>query len=149
MPAEFNVDASQVLNSLAKFRSQLPDREIRAVELACLKVEADSKRLAPVGHDTGDAGQLAASITHDVKQTATGVEGFVGSSLFYAPYVHQGTGVYADNGAGRKEVPWRYKDAKGDWHETVGMHPTHYISDAIEQNREAIRQHFKEVLGLK
>ena len=67
-------------------------------------VEAQAKVNCPV-----DDGQLRQSIGSEVK----GNIGAIGTNVEYAPYVHQGTGIYAVNGDGRK-TRWKYQDAKGE-----------------------------------
>ena len=78
----------------------------QAMKDACMAVERDAKLNAPVGK----TGELRNSITSEW----TAEEGRIGTNLFYAPYVHQGTGIYAINGDGRQDVPWRYQDAEGN-----------------------------------
>lgn len=78
----------------------------QAMKDACMLVERDAKLNAPVGK----TGELRNSITSEWNAE----EGRIGTNLFYAPYVHQGTGIYAINGDGRQDVPWRYQDAEGN-----------------------------------
>ena len=137
---------SYTIKGLGVFQAGIQEKLHVATELNCLKVEADSRKNAPVGED-GDAGQLRASITHEVKSDNKSASGYVGSNLFYAPYVHQGTGIYAIEGHGRQDVPWTYQTADGEFHQTSGMQPHQFITDAINENREHIQQHYKEVLG--
>ena len=72
--------------------------------------------------------------------------GAVGTNLYYAPYVHQGTGIYAVNDDGRKDVPWRYKDKDGNWHSTKGQPPQPFLQDALNANKKNIRDLFKEAI---
>ena len=58
--------------------------------------------------------------------------GVVGTNVSYAPYVHEGTGIYAADGQGRKEVPWRYQDEEGQWHSTSGQKPQPFLRDAMD-----------------
>jgi len=104
---------------------------------ACMMVERTAKELCPV-----DIGTLRDSITSEWNAE----EGRVGTNLYYAPYVHQGTGIYAVNGDGRKDVPWRYQDAEGNWHSTVGQHPQPFLTDAFDQHKEEITEIFKKKL---
>jgi len=110
----------------------------QAMKDACMLVERDAKLNAPVGK----TGELRNSITSEW----TAEEGRIGTNLFYAPYVHQGTGIYAINGDGRQDVPWRYQDAEGNWYSTVGQQPQPFLADAFELNREKIAEIFKEAL---
>ncbi|MDM0720058.1 HK97 gp10 family phage protein, partial [Clostridium perfringens] len=60
------------------------------------------------------------------------VIGRVGNTMEYAPYVHQGTGIYAKDGNGRK-TPWKYKVESGKykgWHITKGQRPQPFLEKA-------------------
>jgi HK97 gp10 family phage protein len=78
---------------------------------------------------------LRRSITSKVESRGDRVEGIVFTPLEYAPYVEFGTGLFAEEG-GRKDVPWSYKDDKGQWHTTSGMKPQPYLRPALNENRE-------------
>ena len=66
------------------------------------------------------------------------VHGAVGNSLEHAIYHHQGTGIYAENGDGRK-TPWSYDDPKtGEKIWTKGSKPNPYLKDTIEQEQSTI-----------
>lgn len=138
------VNAKEVLQKLNLFKQKLPKRTREGMEKVCLKVEADSKKNCP----PSITGNLRASITHKVVDEEDGeIAGYVGSNLDYAPYVHQGTGIYAIEGNGRKEVPWRYYDErKGEWQSTEGMKPTPFIQMAIDENMDDIINYFKGVM---
>ena len=106
----------------------------RALTKSCLIVEAQAKVNCPV-----DDGQLRQSIGSEVK----GNIGAIGTNVEYAPYVHQGTGIYAVNGDGRK-TRWKFQDAKGEWHSTIGQPPNPFLERALDANREQIIDTFKE-----
>ena len=135
------VNAKEVLQKLNLFKQKLPERTREGMEKVCLKVEADSKKNCP----PSITGNLRASITHKVVDEEDGeIAGYVGSNLDYAPYVHQGTGIYAIEGNGRKEVPWSYYDErKGEWQSTEGIKPTPFIQMAIDENMDDIINYFK------
>ena len=89
-----------------------------------------------VGVDTGalraDTKSLGSKVIGDE------VHGAVGNTLDYALYHHQGTGIYALNGDGRK-TPWVYEDPKtGEKIYTRGSKPNPYLKDTIEQEQSAI-----------
>ena len=66
------------------------------------------------------------------------VHGAVGNSLEYAIYHHQGTGIYAEEGNGRK-TPWVYENPKtGEKIYTRGSKPNPYLKDTIEQEQSTI-----------
>ena len=110
----------------------------RALTKSCLMVEAQAKVNCPV-----DDGQLRQSIGSEVK----GNIGAIGTNVEYAPYVHQGTGIYAVNADGRKDR-WSYKDAEGNWHSTIGQHPNPFLETALESKKPKILEIFKgEIRG--
>lgn len=113
-----------------------------ALTEACQLVEGDAKLIAPK-----DTGELARSITHDVSEN----EGIVYTNKEYAPYVEYGTGLFAVDGDGRKDVPWRYQDAEGNWHSTIGQKPQPYMHPALVNNvtniQRIFEKHMKEAVN--
>lgn len=89
----------QKLNNLVN-----PEKMRNNVEQACLIVEAAAKEKTPV-----QTGELRRSIQTDVNFYGNITEGHVFSNLEYAPYVEYGTGLFAENGGGRKGW-WIYVD---------------------------------------
>ena len=114
---------------------EFPDKVSQALEKAAQIVENDAKRKCPV-----DDGVLRASITHEVEAN----KAVIGTNVEYAPYVHEGTGIYAKDGNGRQE-PWSYKDAKGEWHTTKGQKPNPFLQEAFDENADAIKECFKDL----
>ena len=109
---------------------------------ACAIIERSAKQKAPKG-----IGELRRSITSKVDVIGDEVIGTVFTPLEYAPYVEYGTGLYAEEG-GRQDVPWSYKDDKGEWHTTSGQHPKPYMRPALYENRENVKKLLKEgILG--
>jgi len=85
------------INSLIIKLDKLGDTSTtKSLEKACLLVENSAKEKAPV-----NTGNLRNSITYEVE----GDTGIIGTNLEYAPYVHEGTGLFAANGDGRTDVP--------------------------------------------
>ena len=111
-----------------------------ALSRACALVERSAKQKAPKGN-----GELRRSITSEVVAEGGEVVGVVFTPLEYAPYVEFGTGLFAENG-GRKDVPWCYKDDKGEWHTTSGQHPQPFMRPALNENREEIKRILGEVI---
>lgn len=104
---------------------------------ACLVVEAQAKRNCP-----DDMGVLRASITSETDVTSDAIIGRIGSNLEYAPYVHQGTGIYAKDGNGRK-TPWSYNVKAGKykgWHVTRGQRPQPFLENAKLVKRSAVER---------
>lgn len=135
------LDNEELQKSIAQFlNKELPVAIQQALERGCLLVENEAKANCPV-----DDGQLRQSITHDVEITEHGAEAVIGSNVEYAPYVEVGTGVFASNGDGRK-TPWRYQDAKGDWHTTSGMAAQPFLMPAAQSNSQEIIEGFRDLL---
>ena len=111
-----------------------------AMQDACNIVESAAKDKAPK-----DTGALRRSITSKVEVTGNSIEGIVFTPLEYAPYVEYGTGIYSDNGNGRK-TPWVYMDDKGNYHYTRGQHPQPYMRPALEENKDKIINMIKGAL---
>ena len=104
-----------------------------AMKKAVLIVERSAKQKVPKGN-----GELGRSITSEVEVGANEVKGIVYTPLEYAPYVEYGTGLFAEAGNGRKDVPWSYQDDEGEWHSTSGQHPKPFLRPALDENREQI-----------
>ena len=136
-------DFKIVVENLDKFiESGLDEALTAALEKACLIVEADAKEACP----TGD-GQLRQSITHEIQAVGTEkLEGVIGTSVEYAPYVEIGTGIYSSEGTGRK-TPWCYKDEKTDkFYWTRGQTPRPYLQTALESKKEKIYKCFEGII---
>ena len=120
---------------------EFPLAIMTALEKACQLVENRAVDNCPVND-----GQLQASITHKVEQNGNTFTGAVGSNLEHAPYVHEGTGLYAREGNGRKNVPWTYGDAEGEFHSTKGQNPNPFLQKAIDESMNDIMQCFEECI---
>lgn len=134
---EFEIDE----NSLRKLvEQQLNSDQIKqAMGKVCALVERTAKEKAPK-----DTGALRRSITSNVSEEADYIVGTIYTPLEYAPYVEYGTGLFAENGNGRSDVPWSYKDDEDNWHTTYGQHPHPYMRPALTDNKEKILQIFEE-----
>lgn len=106
-----------------------------AMKKATLLVERSAKQKVPKG-----TGELGRSITSDVEVDSNEVRGIVYTPLEYAPYIEFGTGLFAEAGDGRKDVPWCYKDDQGEWHSTSGQPPRPFMRPALNENREQIKR---------
>lgn len=135
-----------------------PQKMKQAITQACMIVERQAKINAQ-GISEGD-GTLAGSIASRVDD----YEGVVYTPLFYAPYVEFGTGIEAEGGKGRQDVPWVYVEHSGnegnaqksytleeakqtvaylrekglEAHYTFGQKPQPFMRPALDDNRERI-----------
>lgn len=128
--------ADKIMKRLLKVADQKTINQ--ALGKACAVVERVAKEKAPK-----DTGELRKSITSKVENN----QGIIFTPLEYAPYVEYGTGLFAEDGNGRQDVPWHYQDDKGQWHTTSGMHPQPFMRPALNENRVEILRILKE--GIK
>lgn len=106
---------------------------------ACRLVEAAAVDNCPV-----DTGELQQSIKSEPPGPADEPVGVVGTNKEYGPYVELGTGLFAAHGDGRKDVPWKYQDAKGNWHTTSGQEPQPFLGPALMDNIDNVKQLISE-----
>ena len=121
------IDNEAFARSIEAATAQILLKLEQNVKSACLVIEREAKKNCPV-----DIGQLRADIHSKVSVTTDGIEGQVGNTLEYAPYVHNGTGIYAKDGNGRT-TPWVYHVPNGKYagtHRTVGQKPNPYLQTA-------------------
>lgn len=114
------------------------DKMEKNMQKACALIEREAKKKA-----VKVTGELRRSITSKVEIEDEKVKGIVFTPLLYAPYVEYGTGLFAEGGNGRKDVPWSYQDDEGEWHETSGMEPQPYMRPALDENREKVKEILK------
>lgn len=135
MNSEYTQGFEELIAKLEKMGSV--EQLQQALGKACLIVEREAKQNCP-----SITGELRSSIS----STVDGTTGIVGSPLQYAAYVEYGTGLFAAGGNGRKDVPWRYQNAKGEWFVTSGMPPQPFLIPALNNNRTQIIEALQEVL---
>lgn len=131
------VDNSAFVKSIQECKTQIPEMVRRNVQQACLLVKKEAIKACPV-----DNGILRASIHYETDINNREIVGRIGSNLEYAPYVHQGTGIYAVDGNGRKK-PWGYTVKSGKYkgfHWTHGQKPQPFLKNAVFNNLERIER---------
>ena len=138
---KIRIDTAGFQRDMEAFAATLEENTVAAVTDACEIIEADAKARCP-----RDTGNLRASITGDVQTDGDLTRGTVGTNVDYAPYVHEGTGLFSRTGLGRKDVPWRWQDDRGEWHTTSGQKPQPFLEEAADANRERIVAIFAEHL---
>lgn len=142
MEVQTRVDLAELLANIDKMPEIIVTALAQSMEVATELVEADAVDRCPK-----QTTELSTSIQHEVVVSATDVRGFVGAMSPHAPFVHEGTGLFAADGGGRKDVPWVYRDDQGNFHSTSGQKPNPFLQDAIDANKDKILQCFKGVLG--
>lgn len=126
---EFIDNAGEVL---AAFQSQVA----RALEQCGMLGESGAKEMAPV-----DTGNLRNSITH----TVAGDTAYIGTNSKYGAYVEFGTGSGCTLGGGRN-TPWRYQDARGNWHTTTGQPAQPYLKPGVESHQAEYKTLIESIL---
>lgn len=130
---EFN-NPDDAMRAVASVLNSIENEQlVQAFQNILLQGEAIAKRECPV-----DQGPLRADIHSEMVETRDRLEGAIGNKLKYAPYVHNGTGIYAVNGDGRK-TPWKYNVPIGKykgWHLTKGQRPQPYLKKTLEKLKE-------------
>lgn len=138
----------------------------RAVNRACLLVERAAKQNAQaISSDEGLAGSIEALMLDDYS-------GIIHTPLFFAPYVEYGTGIEAEGGKGRQDVPWVFVKHSGregstqksytleeakqamailrgkglDAYYTYGQKPQPFMRPALDDNRDRIVEILREGL---
>lgn len=108
---------------------------INALEEASGELEAQVKRNTKV-----KTGKTKGSWQHKVNKVDN--EAYVGSNYENAIWEEFGTGIYAENGNGRKDVPWVYQSADGKWHRTKGKKPRKALTNAFTRMKHRIETFF-------
>ena len=152
-----NYDAhnEKVIANIRLEAKKLDMRAKVAMEHVMLQLQKPVKSECPV-----DQGILRAGITYIVDMDHNGVVGTLGISSQKAPggitigqyavYVHQGTGIYAEGGNGRK-TPWAYVVESGKYagfHITRGQKANPFFRRAYQKNKGNITMWFNRGFAL-
>ncbi|MDU2094798.1 MAG: HK97 gp10 family phage protein [Clostridium perfringens] len=132
------VNKEAFLRDSERFKETFKNAMIERTNLACAFVKGDAVTRCP-----SDLGQLRASIDFRVHIEGTKISGLIFATAFYAAYVHQGTGIYAVNGDGRK-TPWVYKNREGEFIKTIGQRPKPFLKDAVIKNTAKLNEIFQK-----
>lgn len=113
---------------------ELENKKTAILEAIGIQAEANAKiNINRAGRI--DTGRLINSITH----TVTGDTVYIGTNVEYGVWHEVGTGIYADDGQGRKS-PWAYQDSKGQWHNTTGVKPVHFLKNAVSEHMDEYKK---------
>lgn len=137
-----NVNTTELKKSIPKVVKELIDLQYKRMIVATEFLKSEAVKEAP-----SDTGELRARMFKRTLKERNQVRGIIGNTSEYAAYVHQGTGIYAKNGKGRK-TPWKvvtmYKGKKVVF-VTRGQKSNPFLTRAKEKNIESI----KKILGVK
>jgi len=93
-----------------------------------------------------DTTALKTSLGYKVNEAEMSVT--IGVNTEYAVWVEFGTGIYAENGQGRKGG-WAYKDEDGKTIFTMGMRAQPYMRPGYKSVKKQIEKRCQEILGQK
>ena len=130
-------DNTLFVRSLENATHEIIQMAVANMRQAALRLENEAKKECPV-----DQGILRSSLTSEVSFDASKIVGAVGTNLSYAPYVHNGTGLYAKDGSGRRE-PWTYVARAGKYkggHFTHGQKPNPFLERARDKAKDKIAE---------
>lgn len=118
---------------------------------AMLTVEKSAKQKCPI-----DNGLLRGSISTKQVDESDEIQIMCGTNTKYAVYVEFGTGIYAENGQGRK-TPWLWKVESRKWANILGVkvgdmvlwrgsHPHPFMRPAWDENKNKVYDDLKKGL---
>ena len=123
-------------SNLTKCQSAIKEATENGLDALALYIRDQAVRNIASTHLV-DTGNLISHISYRVD--VPNKKASVGTNVEYAIYTEFGTGIYAENGLGRK-TPWFYTDSKGVTHFTRGMKPRRWLRDAFERNHEQMKK---------
>lgn len=121
-------------------KSAIKSAALAFLEEAGGEVEAQTKRNCAVV-----TGKTKGSFNHQVSESDLTVA--IGSDYENAIWEEFGTGIYAINGDGRKDVPWTYYDEQGERHVTSGKPPKRMLFNAFQSLESKIQSMARERFG--
>lgn len=138
-------DSSELQKNIEEFtKNMLPEMIQKALKETAGIIEGEVKELLTSKipeewQDEDEDEEIRKHIFSKVSENA--VE--VGSDTILAIYCHQGTGLYAVNGDGRKEVPWYWRDQKTKKvKSSSGRNPYPFLTKAVENKTDEILSAF-------
>jgi len=150
-----DVDFTPVVKYFERLSDIANTPEMREAMEACAEmvVEEAKKNLQSMVYDEPHtwyvrkrtSGLYGHTKSGKVEIGADSMEVTVGTDLPYATFVHFGTGLYAENGRGRK-TPWVYKGEDGKFHRTVGVYPKPYLTKALQESADEMNNRLNEAI---
>lgn len=105
-----------------------------------IKVESAAKRRISASPKRVNTGRLRSSITHQLGHNGLTLVMRVGTNVFYARWVHDGTGIYGPRGTRivpktAKVLRWTTKSGVFYARSVKGMQPNKFLKDALSAAR--------------
>ena len=120
---------------------------LKAFDEACLRaLERCGNQAVGYAYDLApkNTGDLARSVDKRVVDSEPAV--YIGTNMYYAPYVEFGTGHYASTGGGTTKSHWAYMGEDGKWHIGKPQPPRAFIKPAVANHVGTYRNIFKDEL---
>lgn len=137
--ARITFSGRRLLRAAQRFEEGLLDKVSDIIYETARIIQTQAKALAPA-----DDGSLRDSIEMKMLGKYNAV---VSVGVHYAIYVEHGTGIYAENGNGRR-TPWTYFSTKlGRYVTTEGMRAQPFWGSAVDAGREYFEREMRR-LGL-
>lgn len=160
----------EIQDNTDEFKKEIEEKVKTALEAVGMQAEGNAKLEIEGLPRRVDTGLLRNSVTHKV---VGGDSVIIGSNIFYAVYVHEGTGKYATKGStgdgwwvyvkgstsskisahGKRytEAQARrvvaYLKSKGlDAHMTQGMKPNRFLTNAMEKHRDEYKKIIETIM---
>lgn len=71
---------------------------------------------------------------------------YIGTNVFYAPYIECGTGQYATTGGGTPKPSWVYQDEFGQWHRAYPQPARPFLKPAVADHKKEYFDTLKQSL---
>lgn len=71
---------------------------------------------------------------------------YIGTAVFYGPYIECGTGQYSTVGGGTPKPSWTYQDEFGKWHIAFPQRARPFLKPAVANHTEEFRNILKQSL---
>ena len=71
---------------------------------------------------------------------------YVGTAVFYGPYIELGTGNLSTSGGGTHKPSWTYQDEFGNWHIAFPQRRRPFLKPAVADHVKEFREILKESL---
>jgi len=139
------IDTVSVKARLTEINDIARDNLKQATQQAVNNLLNLAKKEAP-----SDTGELQRKHRTTVKMNGNTIEGRVENYAEYGVYVHEGTGIYAKGGNGRKKG-WGYTVESGrskyqGFHWTRGNKPNSWMEKTVKDNTENVKRMYLNIL---
>lgn len=147
-----DLSSFKFIDNTDKFLQELERKERKFGTMAGMLLEEAAKKNLTYftyqgkGHPGYvDTGLARKTITHTYVVGENEIVIAIGNNIPYMVYLEIGSGIYADDGKGRKS-PWMFTDRDGETHWTRGIRPSHSLQRAITDNISTLQTMFVDIL---